>query len=297
MLPRAVLFGVVIVACGVCRADGRPTAFDADGGAAVFAADLGRREPAIGPAMDATGDELRTSCCDVASGCPADADDDCRVYVSKVLGVTFLNLKTSAVQPAGAAAGVSPVWSSPTSTNGSLFTAALVGGVRVPRPGGALRLECEGALRDDFNQSRNPANETAITIQANDDWTALANLWRDVAITRRLGVYAGGGVGGGGYWLTASGPDGSALSHQQAAFAWQAGGGLIWRYNSLVALDASYRFLSFADNTATLTQPGLGAVGTVTASMTAGELFLMLRVYEPFQWRRHLVNRAFYLPE
>jgi hypothetical protein len=31
--------------------------------------------------------------------------------------------------------------------------------------------------------------------------------------------------------------------------------------------------------------------------MTASELFFMLRIYEPFQWAKHMRSPDFYLPE
>lgn len=69
------------------------------------------------------------------------------------------------------------------------------------------------------------------------------------------------------------------------------------RYNSLITLDVSYRFLDYAQASSTMVAPGIGAVGSVSSSMTAGEIFCMLRVYEPFQWAKHLRSRSFYLPE
>ena len=221
-------------------------------------------------------------------------DDTSRFYVSKVLGITFVNIRISSATPAQ---GSQSAWTSPSSSNASLFTAALVGGVRAPWEYGATRLECEGALRDNFSATGFSTSGSAINVRASDNWSLLANVWQDMPVTERLGVYAGGGVGGGGYKLTATATDGSAASAQQGQFAWQAGGGATLRYNSLIDLDMSYRFLSFASAPSTLTQPGLGGIGSVSSSMTAGELFFMLRVYEPFQWAKHLRSRDFYLPE
>ena len=244
--------------------------------------------------MHSTGGGQIVSCCGLEQGCGEAAY---RVYVAKVLGITFANVRTSTVHAASPPPGISPVWNSPTSNNGALFTAALAGGVRVPLEIGAVRLECEGALRDNFNQASNPSNQTSIGVNASDNWSVLANAWRDVQLTRRLGAYAGGGIGGGGYAFEASGPGGLAAYNQAAVFAWQAGGGAVWRYNSLIDLDLSYRFLDLGQINATLAQPEVGSVGTLSSKMSAGELFFMLRVYEPFQWRKHLMSRRFYMPE
>ena len=247
------------------------------------------------PAVDT--DTVRTSCIDVSRQRPRSDDESCRMYAAKILGVTFVDLKTSAMRPSQSNPAVPPAWNNATSNSGSLFTAALAGGLRVPRHFGDVRVECEGALRDNFAQASNVANQTAISVRANDNWTVLANVWRDVPLSRRLGAYAGGGLGGGGYWLDAASSNGSAASAQSAVFAWQAGAGALWKYNSLIDLDVSYRFLDLGHTDAVLREPGLGSVGTISSKMTAGELFFMLRVYEPFQWRKHLLNPDFYLPE
>jgi opacity protein-like surface antigen len=224
-------------------------------------------------------------------------EDPYRFYLSKVLGITFANVRTSVAHAAQPVPGTAPAWNNPTSNNGSLFTAALAGGIRVPLEFGAIRFECEGALRDNFDQSLNPLNQTLINVRVNDNWTALANLWRDVPLTQRLGAYAGGGIGGGGYKLEAFGPGGEVASNQTAVFAWQAGGGLVWRYNSLIDLDLSYRFLDYGQVAATLNRPAADSLGSLSSKMSANEVFFMLRIYEPFQWRKHLWNRAFYLPQ
>jgi opacity protein-like surface antigen len=152
-------------------------------------------------------------------------------------------------------------------------------------------------LRDNFAATGFSTGGPAVNVRASDNWSLLANAWQDFPVTERLGVYAGGGVGGGGYRLTVTAPDGTAASAQPGVFTWQAGGGATLRYNSLIDLDMSYRFLSFNAASSTLTQPGVGGIGSVSSSMTASELFFMLRVYEPFQWAKHLRSRDFYLPE
>jgi opacity protein-like surface antigen len=288
MLTRIVVLILVAAACGVQSAaraaDDAPLEVawtgSADPGPDILEAGNG---PENGP------DEVRLVSQDARGG-----DDASRFYVSKVLGTTFANIRISTVAPAH---GPHAAWASPSSANASLFTAALVGGVRTPWEYGATRLECEGALRDNFVATGFSASGPAVNVRASDNWSLLANAWQDFPVTERLGVYAGGGVGGGGYRLTVTAPDGTTASAQPSLFTWQAGGGATLRYNSLIDLDMSYRFLSFAQASSTLTQPGVGGIGSVSSSMTAGELFFMLRVYEPFQWAKHLRSRDFYLPE
>jgi hypothetical protein len=252
--------------------------------------------PVVFARTSGTDEHQISNCGMLASLKETEDEDDARLYLAKVLGVTFTNLKTSAIHNASGGNGVPPAWNAPISINGPLFTAAIAGGVRVPRSTGALRLEFEGALRDNFSQTVTTTGGSQISIRANDNWSALANAWRDFSISNRLNVYVGGGVGSGGYWLDASSPDGSFASNQTPVFVWQAGGGAAWRYNDWIDLAMSYRFLDFDPINASLVQPGVGSIGTISSKMTAGELFFMLRVYDPFQWRRHLCNRNFYLP-
>ena len=288
MLTRIVVLILVAAACGVqfaARAAG-------DAPLEVAGADSGDAAPEILETRNGSQngpDEVR-----LVSQAALGGDDASRFYVSKVLGTTFANIRISTATPAQ---GPHAAWASPSSSNASLFTAALVGGVRSPWEYGATRLECEGALRDNFAATGFSTGGPAVNVRASDNWSLLANAWQDFPVTERLGVYAGGGVGGGGYRLTVTAPDGTAASAQPGVFTWQAGGGATLRYNSLIDLDMSYRFLSFNAASSTLTQPGVGGIGSVSSSMTASELFFMLRVYEPFQWAKHLRSRDFYLPE
>ena len=131
---------------------------------------------------------------------------------------------------------------------------------------------------------------------ANDGWSALVNVWRDFSITEQVDLYLGGGVGAGGYRY---GLDGgvsffgvaitSVSSVQVAAFAWQAGGGVVWNVSERVAFDAGYRFFSIDQADTTL---NVSAVGMPLASVgllqqyVASELLFGLRIYEPFRnWR------------
>ena len=288
MTPRTAVLILVAAACGA------QFATHAEGTAPLEVAWTGSADPAPDILETVDGSQDHSDEVRLVSQDTLGDNDTSRFYVSKILGTTFANIRISTATPAQ---GPNSAWANPSSSNASLFTAALVGGVRVPWEYGATRLECEGALRDNFVATGFSTSGSAVNVRASDNWSLLANVWQDMPVTERFGVYAGGGVGGGGYKLSATAADGSAASSQSGMFAWQAGGGATLRYNSLIDLDMSYRFLSFASASSTLTQPGLGSIGSVSSSMTASELFFMLRIYEPFQWAKHLRSPDFYLPE
>jgi opacity protein-like surface antigen len=216
-------------------------------------------------------------------------EDAYRFYGSKLLGTTIATFRTTASAP-----NTAPHASSST---GSVGTAAYAGGVRFNRPYGAIRLECEGALREIYDAPPTPDSQQSIHVRAADNWSVLANAWRDVALTERLGMYAGGGVGGGGFRLTETAANGAVAYWQPSLFAWQAGGGATWQYNSLVTLDASYRFLAFGTATSTLIQPNGMPAGLVSSTMTANEILLMIRVNEPWRLAEHVWNARLWLPE
>lgn len=217
-----------------------------------------------------------------------------RLYASKILGLTQATLTTS-VAPVGP--GAAPAWSSSSSATGSMFTGAVAGGVWIPRPVGALRLECEAALRDAYDDTLQAVGGPSIHMQASNTWSVFGNVWRDVSLTRRIGLYGGGGLGGGGYRLAVDSSDGFAANGLVGQFAWQAGGGLIYRYNSLVTADIGYRFIGMGTGKSPLLDAAGNQAGTLSSTMTANELLLMLRVKDPFQGLKHIRSRSFYLPE
>lgn len=133
-------------------------------------------------------------------------------------------------------------------------------GLAVPRPAGWLRLELEGRGRE--------AAGTAPQAAAGD-WSSMVNVWRDVDIASRVGLYAGGGVGAGGVAQPAA-PAAGAAPAVPAGVAWQAGAGLTYAASERVTLDLGYRHRAI----------GPGASGD-------GEVLLAVRVFDPFRgWRR-----------
>lgn len=175
--------------------------------------------------------------------------------------------------------------------NQDLFTAGGAGGVAFARERGQLRMEFEGRYRDSFGISQGSGPVQA-TLNVTDNWSAMVNLWRDFSITDRLGIYGGGGIGGGGYGLNF---DASVIifdisgSSRLTQFAWQAGGGVLYALSERITLDLGYRFynVGFGDTTLVLEAGGVPlASQTITTSFATSEMLLSVRIYEPFRsWR------------
>ena len=185
-----------------------------------------------------------------------------RLYVSAMLGPSFAN-----------------VWSpaDPDLSSGDTILAAGGAlGVAFERTRGRLRLEVEAAGRDTYDGGLFTTPDVGTVLTSN--WSMLANLWRDVMITDRFGIYAGAGIGGGGYVLADRFPDGSRdVLGPGSALAWQGGGGLLWEITERLTFDVGYRYFAID----TIQQP------FVPSGFGASELMFTLRLYEPFRaWRR-----------
>jgi len=181
----------------------------------------------------------------------------------------------------------------PPSVNEPLFTAGGAAGVAFERESGRLRLEFEGRYRDPIGQVTGDADAVS-SVRAANGWSTMVNLWRDLDLTERLGVYAGGGIGAGGYRFTANSefPAANVVASgadSVSSFAWQAGGGVLYDLTDRVALDLGYRFFSIGSGSTTVTsvQSGVPLQTTgVSSAFTASELLLTIRIYEPFRrWR------------
>jgi hypothetical protein len=110
----------------------------------------------------------------------------------------------------------------------TLFNAGGAVGIAFERRRGWLRLELEGMGRDTyfapFNDAPTAANYTILT----NNWSVMQNVWRDVMLTDRFGIYGGGGIGAGGYILGEQLDDEIRYLPPGSSFAWQFGGGLLW---------------------------------------------------------------------
>ena len=221
----------------------------------------------------ADGCDSFLSCCDTGGNCR-------QFYLGGIVGADFGTLNKV---PGDLT----------TVPNKSLFTAGGTVGMRSLRDNGAWRFEFEGRGREqiadrltDFNLGFDS------TTAARDGWSTMVNIWRDYSIVKDIDVYAGGGIGAGGYRSVTNsmigGQPANSVNDNVANFAWQAGGGLIYNVSNRMALDLGYRFFSIGDSTATGTDSirTPPAIYSYTTNYAASELLLTLRIYEPLRrWR------------
>ena len=202
---------------------------------------------------------------------------DRRFYVSGIMGGSFATLTID----------------EPPSINRSLFTAGAATGVAFSRPMGQLRLEFEGRYRDPVAETVSQ-DDIVATVRASNGWSTMVNAWRDLNLTEHLGVYAGGGIGAGGYsfMVDVNSPSddiSATAANGVTSFAWQAGGGVIYELTKRVTLDLGYRFYSVGAGTSTLTTSFAGFPvdsQDITSRFSASELLFSVRIYEPFRgWR------------
>lgn len=192
---------------------------------------------------------------------------------------------------------IGPSWSSLTldgsdaAVDRNLLTAGGAAGVSFDRPGGRARLEFEARYRDGY-ALEDSAPGIAARLETSDNWSTLVNVWRDLFVTDQTGIYAGGGIGAGGYGI-AMNIDATILrldgAGHTADFAWQIGGGVFHDLSDRVTLDLGYRFYSVADGMLPVAATFGGTpVGTtsVVNSFAASEMLLSIRIMEPFRgWR------------
>lgn len=209
-------------------------------------------------------------------------DSGPRPYVSGIVGGSFASLSSGGVNTAG----IAPAANVGTMTD-DLFTAGGALGLAIDRDRGLLRAEVEGRGREAMvGETPSVVSPFAYDVTAADGWSVTANLWRDLFFNDHWGVYAGGGLGGGGYRLTVNDDVTSAYGHV-GGFAWQAGGGVTWRLADRVTLDLGYRWFAIDTLSAPLALPDGTPAGNYSSTFGASELLLSVRIYEPFRrvWR------------
>ena len=208
------------------------------------------------------------SCCDTGGKCR-------QFYLGGIVGADFGTLNK--------VAGSSAV------PNDSLFTAGGTIGVRSLRDNGAWRFEFEGRGREQIQERLiDSGSGSDITTAARDGWSTMVNIWRDYNVVGDVDLYAGGGIGAGGYRsvfnATQAGTSQVASNENVSNFAWQAGGGLIYNASNHIAVDLGYRFFSINDMTAN--GVAFGSPFIYPTNYAASELLLTVRIYEPFRrWR------------
>jgi opacity protein-like surface antigen len=187
-----------------------------------------------------------------------------RFYLSGMIGPAF-------------AAATSPTEPNLATTD-TLFNAGGALGVAFERQRGSLRLEVEGMGRSTYDAPFTSPLVFGSTVLTNN-WSVMTNLWRDLMITERFGVYGGGGIGAGGYILGQTLGGDTAYTSPAGNFAWQFGGGLLWQITDRLTFDVGYRYFQIN----TITQ----ADYVQSNLFTSNELMFTLRLYEPFRgWRR-----------
>lgn len=158
-------------------------------------------------------------------------------------------------------------------------------GVAFERANGRLRIETEGMGRGTSFGEVGTFGPVTFGLRTASNWSVMENVWRDVMLTERLGLYGGGGIGAGGYrfGLGLRAPTGSITFYDPAAaaFAWQAGGGVIYEITERLTFDIGYRYVQLGS--IAYADPSTGA----SSSFSASELMFGLRLYEPLRrWRR-----------
>lgn len=212
-----------------------------------------------------------------------------RFYLTGIIGASFATLATGgAVDLAG------DRYPMDGSINDTLFTAGGAAGVAFDRANGMLRAEFEARGRDVLQGQNNLYQPDGSffdnpQVRATDGWSTMANLWRDFDVGERAGIYAGGGIGAGGYRFISVMPPPPIATSGVTEFAWQAGGGVTYAFTERLTLDLGYRFFAIGTGSSPVTAPAnpFGDFGgSATSSFTASELLLSVRVYEPFRnWR------------
>ena len=164
-------------------------------------------------------------------------------------------------------------------TSANIFTAGIAGGISLERERGRLRLEAEWLQRDFYRGAINATPGASLVTSKN--WSVLANVWRDFMVTEKFGCYGGGGIGGGG--ITGFGEFDrvpATDSFTSSAFAWQAGGGLIYEVTDQVTFDVSYRWYQVNG----LSSPPRIIPGpTLDYRYGASQVMFSLRMFEPLR--------------
>lgn len=240
---------------------------------------------------------------DVLPASLANAPGYPRIYVAGIVGASFANLTNGGTNPAPFPFPPGSTTSSTGSVNDTLFTGGGALGLAFARPSGSLRMEVEGRDRGTLSGPtvgtftlEGTDSSVTTTTTASGVWSAMTNFWRDYSLTDRLGIYAGGGFGIGGYQYRVTTPAGffspeatTAGRNTINSFAWQVGTGVTYQASDRVALDVGYRFFSIGTGSTSFNVPVMGNwlfLGDFTSAFTASELLLSVRIYEPFRgWR------------
>ena len=193
-----------------------------------------------------------------------------RFYITGLWGVSAATLDNTGIQTFAPGSGFD--------TSANIFTAGIAGGISLERERGRLRLEAEWLQRDFYRDSYQDFG--TVIVEATENWSVLANVWRDFMITERVGCYGGGGIGGGGLTQGAGDPvPDPDFTYTSSAFAWQAGGGLLYEVTDQVTFDVSYRWYQVNG----LTGTGPNGFPQDTVRYGASQIMFSLRMFEPLR--------------
>jgi opacity protein-like surface antigen len=218
--------------------------------------------------QDHTASCENVSCESMINECkPTPCSDDRRLYISGILGASFANLNIDDEDI----------------LDDDLLTAGGVVGLEFARRNGTLRAEIEARGRQNLGDTLSDIGVVA-QIGAENIWSTTVNVWREFCLNDRLSIYGGGGIGAGGFdnVLEIRGFLGDVdVNDSTTTFAWQVGTGVTYDINSRMSLDLGYRFFSINGSTATGTW--LFGDFSYDSHLSANELVLSLRIYDPLK--------------
>jgi opacity protein-like surface antigen len=248
--------------------------------AAVLGAQVRAGDPACAVVTDAPacGWDLGSDpfCCEECCCCGPYG------YISAIGGISFMQGDSGGFNTAGA-------FDNTNDTSDEVFVGGGAIGIAIPRALGTLRVELEGRGRNEFRgvtDSFAPPDPTFFyDVEVDDCWSVMTNAWFDLPMSDRLDVYAGGGLGAGGYNLVV---DDTVVTGVDSVseFAWQVGTGVNYRLSDRLVLDMGYRYLDLGEADIELTDAFGASAGNYTFDVTAHELLFQLRLEEPFAFLR-----------
>ena len=224
-----------------------------------------------------------------------------RPYVTGIVGASFGTINAGGSTPYADGGQVQTVGS----VNDTMFNGGGAIGMAIDRPSGLLRMEVEGRARGPMSGQTTlgvkwsqTTEEVGIPLDVTvtNGWSAMMNFWRDYFFTDRFGVYGGGGFGVGGYQYSTQGnyQASSGVVYYKGSsvvntFAWQVGTGVTYQLSDRITFDTGYRFFAMnPGSTPLLATQGSNFIpgGSYTSALSASELLLSVRIYEPFRnWR------------